>query len=87
MRIKLESSDTLLHIYACLICKKDWVSRDEDRPYKCPTDHSDGSCCHYGESEVPRGNLFSIFDAVGKSVGEDNLLKNLSDQGDLPNET
>ncbi|HEA66396.1 MAG TPA: hypothetical protein ENI07_06195 [Desulfobacterales bacterium] len=35
---------------------------------------------------VPRGTLADIFEAVEKAVGTDILLKNLSDQGDLPKE-
>ncbi len=86
MRIKLEHSDTLLHIFQCRLCEKHWISRDEDRPMRCTVDHSDGSCCHYGEPEITRDEVNIIYKLVIKLVGS-RAIRAFEEQGLLPDET
>ena len=59
---------TLLHIYTCGNCKK--VYRKSLENVMCLVNHSPGSCCHFGETEIPNEALQVILASYNVIMGK-----------------
>ena len=64
MTIIAQREETLIRVYRCPLCKKDFRAQTGPIQISCAVYHAPGSCCHYAEEVVSSEQLANAIRAL-----------------------